>query len=231
MSPESTKDYYAILVELARATFKDGSDDPVIIIYSINQAAWVAHIKAGRRKEGVDLLSHAISMLHKAGAELVALTANTPHMFFDEVQGRSPVPMVSIVEATCDRASEMGAKRPLLLGTMFTMASDMYPKALKARSIGCVVPDENERDDIDNVIRKELTKGRFSMLSRARFVEICRAHIKKDDADSVILGCTEIPLLLKEGDLSVPSLNTTRIHAEAIFKAAWTKADEKARRI
>jgi len=230
MSPESTKEYYAILVELARGAFKDGADDPVIIIYSINLAAWVAHVKDGRRKEAFDLLAHAISMLHGAGAELVALTANTPHMFFDDIQGRSPVPMVSIVRATCDRAKEMGVKRPLLLGTRHTMASDMYPKALAKKGIAVVIPDEKEQETIDKAIRGELTKGIFESATKKRFIAIGNAHIQKDGADSVILGCTEIPLLLKDGDLPVPLLNTTRIHAEAIFKAAWTKADDRARR-
>ena len=227
MSPESTKEYYAILIDLARKAFGEGSDLPDIIIYSINLATMTAHMKAGRHKEVVELLSNAVQMLHNAGAELVALTANTPHIFFDELQRRSPVPMLSIVQATFERASKLGTRKALLIGTRFTMASDMYPKAFAGGGIDVVVPDENERGYIDNAIRNELTNGVIALATKQRFIDIGLHHIKEEKVDSVVLGCTEIPLLLKEGDLPVPLLDTTRIHAEAIFNAAWTKKDKR----
>ena len=227
MSPESTKEYYSALVALARKAFGDGSDNPEIVIYSINLSIMTAHMSAGRHKEVVELLSHAFAGLARAGVEVAALTANTPHIFFDELKARSAVPLVSIIDAAFEHAKTEKFKKVLLTGTRHTMASDMYPKAFAKGGIKVVVPDDTERLLIDNAIRKELTHGMFLPKTKRSFIDIGLRHIKKENVDCVILGCTEIPLLLKEGDLPVPLLDTTQVHVEAIFKAAWTKEDDQ----
>ena len=227
MSPESTKEYYSALVALARKTFGDGSDNPEIVIYSINLSVMTAHMSKGRHKEVVELLSRAFEGLAKAGVEVAALTANTPHIFFDELKARSAVPLVSIIDAAYEHAKVRKFKKVLLTGTRHTMASEMYPKAFARCGITVIVPDDAERQLIDNAIRKELTHGILLPKTRRSFIDIGLRHIKEDGVDCVILGCTEIPLLLKEGDLPVPLLDTTQVHAEAIFKVAWTKEDDR----
>jgi aspartate racemase len=223
MTPESTKDYYRILMELSQERIEGELNNPKIIIYSINLAEFFEYMRSDRPDKAVDLLSEVIEKLRLAGADIGAMTANTPHIFFDEIVKRTSLPLLSIIEATFDKARETGCKRALLLGTAYTMVSDMFPKAFEKGGIEIVVPDEEERGFINRSIGKELSIGLVKPETKARYIEICKRYIREKGADSVILGCTEIPMVLKDGDLPVKLLNTTRIHAEAIFDMAMGK--------
>jgi aspartate racemase len=141
-----------------------------------------------------------------AGAEIAIIAANTPHMVFDELQRRSPVPLVSIVEATCAEVAARGLRKPALFGTRFTMQASFYPEAF-------VRPTPEEQDVIHAIYFGELANGIFRDESRARLVAIVDAMRERDGIDSVILGGTELPLILHEA--SVPLLDTTRIHVAA----------------
>jgi len=222
-TPESTVEYYRALIALGRGVTSDPLSNPVILIYSINLAEVVAGQRAGRHAEVEDLFASAIDRLRRAGAEIAALTANTPHIYFDGLQQRSEIPLVSILAATRDRVAALGCRRVLLLGTATTMASTMYPERLAAAGIDTVLPDERERELVDRTIYGELSIGVTEPATRRAFVEICERHVAAEGVDGVILGCTELPLLLKDGDVPVPMIDTTRVHAEAIFAAARSR--------
>jgi aspartate racemase len=219
-TPEATVEYYRALIGLGRTVATNPLDNPVIVVYSVNLSEIVARQRAERFDEVVDIFSDALERLRLAGAEIAALTANTPHVYFDRLAARAGMPLVSILDATYEKTKVLGCRKVLLLGTATTMASGMYPERLAAGEIGVVVPDEQERAYIDRTIYEDLAVGVTTPEARRAFVEICERHVEADGIDGVILGCTEIPLLLKEGDVSVPMVDTTQVHAEAIFAAA-----------
>lgn len=220
MTPESTKDYYAILMELSRDRIEGTMSNPVVIIYSINLQDFIDLMKAGQMDKVIEMLVGVIEKLRIAGAQVGALTANTPHVLFDEMVKRTALPLISIIQTTFEKAKGLGCRRSLLLGTRTTMTSDMYPKSFAAGGMEIVVPDEEEMAFINSSIEKELSIGRVLPETKKRYIGICERHMKEDGVDSVILGCTEIPLILKDGDVQVDLLNTTRVHAEAIFDEA-----------
>lgn len=220
MTPESTIAYYRALIRLGRSVAADPLDNPVILIYSVKLSEIFRLQEAGRDDEVVGILGDAFDRLRGAGAEIGSLTANTPHVYFDRLAARAGMPLVSILDATFERTRALGCRKVLLLGTRTTMASPMYPRRMAAGDIRVIVPEEAERAFVNRTIYEELSVGLTTPEARRAFVEICERHVRGDGADGVILGCTEIPLLLEQGDVSVPMIDTTQVHAEAIFAAA-----------
>lgn len=219
-TPESTVEYYRALIGIGRRGSTDPLRNPVIVVYSIDLAEVAVRQRAGRTDEVVDIFAAALDSLRAAGAEIAALTANTPHVYLDRLRARTDLPLVSILDATFDRTVEVGCRRVLLLGTATTMGSRMYPDRFAAAGIEVVVPDEEERAFVDRTIYNELALGIVDPETKRAFVDICERHVAAAGVDGIILGCTEIPLLLEDGDVSVPTIDTTTVHAEAIFAAA-----------
>lgn len=220
MTPESTKVYYELLIQGARKPGGDPLRNPEIVIYSLNLTELVYKQREGERREVVEFLTAILERLKLAGAEVAALTANTPHAYLDEIRIETSLPLVSIVSATRDAASDLGSKSALLLGTRTTMEAEMYPSEFAGAGIGIVLPDEDDREFLDRTIYGELALGQIRPEVRQRFLDICAKHIEEDGIDSVILGCTEIPLVISSDDLSIEVLDTTRIHVAAILEAA-----------
>jgi aspartate racemase len=220
MTPESTTAYYRMIIELGRRSWDDPLHNPVVLIYSIDLAEIVAHQDVGDEERVVDILVDALERLRSAGAEVGALTANTPHLFLDRIRSRTTLSLISIVDATLERTRDLGVRRALLLGTKATMESPMYPDALAAVGIEIVIPEEGERRLINGSIYEDLAAGKVTPELRDAYVEICRSQIEGNGVDAVILGCTELPLVLTADDLPVPLIDTTRCHAEAIFAQA-----------
>ena len=220
MTPESTKVYYELLIEGARRPGGDPLRNPEIVIYSLNLTELVHKQREGERSEVVEFLTGVLERLKTAGAEVAALTANTPHAYLDEIRAETSIPLVSIVSATRDAARDLGSKNALLLGTRTTMEAEMYPSEFADAGIGIVLPNEEDREFLDRTIYGELALGQIRPEVRQRFLDICAKHIEEDRIDSVILGCTEIPLVISSEDLSIEVLDTTRIHVAAILEAA-----------
>jgi len=220
MTPESTRAYYDLLIHHARQPGGDPLRNPVILIYSLNLSELVAIQRRGDRVGVGIYLAERLERLRLAGAELGALTANTPHTYLDEIGPRTSLPLVSIVSATRDAAAVRRLRRPLLLGTRTTVESEMYPQALAEAGIGTVIPDEGERQFLEHTIYNELAIGRVTPELRRRYLEICMRHIELDRIDSVILGCTELPLVIAPDELPIAVLDTTVIHVDAILAAA-----------
>jgi aspartate racemase len=224
-TPESTKVYYQSLIDLGREALVGPLNNPVVLIYSINLAEVVRLQQAEQPDRVVAMMVDIFERLRVAGAEVGALTANTPHVNFDAIAAGTTLPLVSILDAAVKAAQGLGCKKVLLLGTKMTMTSDMYPRCFTPRGIEVLVPDEDARQLIDETIYNELSVGQVKEETRNRYLAICQRHIERDGVDAVILGCTEIPLLIKPTDLPVPLIDTTHAHAAAIFAAAQASGD------
>lgn len=220
IAPESTVEYYRIITELCRQRGM-GYQYPVIIIYSLNFQEFISLVESGNRLAAVNLLCGAIDSLSCAGADFTLMASNTPHMFFDEVAARSPVPLLSIIEETGRAAKRLGFTKVGLFGTKFIMQSDSYSRVLSAKyDISVVVPEESEQDYIHQKIMTELVNGCIVDETRQEMSRIARSIADKEGIEALILGCTELPLILSEKSVGIQLLNTTRIHAEAALNLA-----------
>jgi aspartate racemase len=220
MTPESTKVYYEGLIQGARQPDGDPLRNPEIIIYSLDLTELVQIQRTGDRRRVAGYLSAILERLRLAGAEVGALTANTPHAYLDEILLETSLPLVGIVTATRNVAVKCALQRALLLGTRTTMEAEMYPREFTDAGIRIVLPDEGDREFLEDTIYNELAIGRVTPQVRQRYHDICMRHIENDAIDSVILGCTELPLVISEEDLPIQVLDTTQIHIAAILAAA-----------
>jgi len=214
--PESTIDYYRLLVAKYREQ-ADGNSPP-LIINSVNIKPLLAWMTAGELPRVADYLAEEIEKLRKAGADIAALTANTPHIVFDELQQRSALPLISIVEATCDKVRDLGLRSVALLGTRFTMQAAFYPKVFSRTDIKLVTPTDEEQDYIHEIYLGELLKDVFRPETRTRLLDIVDTMKARDGIQAAILGGTELPLLLRDEEHhGMPLLDTTRIHVDRLI--------------
>lgn len=223
LAPESTAEYYRMLIQFT----KDkgwGRKYPEIIIYSLNFQEFFDPLEKGEFSRVTSLLSEGIQSLHNAGADFALIASNTPHMFFDEVRKASPIPLISIVEETRKESKERGFEKVGLWGTGFTMREDFYKKEFTENNISLVVPDEEAQEYIHNVILDELVQGKIVEETREKLVEIAQQMVKQEKIQALILGCTELPMILNEEVLGLAVLNTTKIHAKAAFSQAVDQA-------
>jgi aspartate racemase len=161
-------------------------------------------------------LLEGIRKLADTSADFALISANTPHIVFDEVAFKSPIPLISIVEATCATAKARKLKRLALFGTRYTMQANFYPKVFAREGIELLVPEANDQDYIHHKYMNELVPGKFLPETRAGLLAIVDRMKAKSDIDGVILAGTELPLILSDaGHNGIPFLNTTRIHVEA----------------
>jgi aspartate racemase len=217
LGPESTIDYYKLIIGAFKG--KQASFNyPEIIIYSVNLSEFMELLEARKWGQLAEWLLDKVRLLAEAGAEFAAIGSNTPHIVFDEVSSKSPVPMLSIVEATCARAQAMGLKRLGLLGTAFTMSSDFYQKAFRAKGLSLLVPEERDRKLINDRLFSEIELGIIKDSTRQELLSVVVRMIERQAIDSVVLGCTELPLILDRNEYGIPFLNTTAIHAEGIAR-------------
>jgi aspartate racemase len=213
--PESTIEYYRLLVAKYREQ-ADGNSPP-LVINSVNLKNMIEWMTAGELAKVTDYLSDAIDKLRLAGADLAALTANTPHIVFDELQARSALPLISIVEAACDKVQELNLKTVALFGTRFTMQARFYPTVFSRSDVKLVLPNDEEQHYIHEIYMGELLKDVFRPETRARLLAIADEMRERDHIEAVILGGTELPLVLRdEQHNGMPLLDTTRIHVERL---------------
>jgi aspartate racemase len=224
IGPESTVDYYERIVA-ATAAGGPGAQ-PEVVIFGANLAELTALMETGDHDRLVEWLVAKLDALAAAGAELGAITANTPHLVFDRVKARSPLPLRSIVEATRDEALRQGARRLALLGTRFTMAADFYARCFAPAGLQVVVPDAAGQELIHRRLMTEIELGVFKDSTRAELLGIVESIHRATPVDAVILGCTELPLILDRerydvgGPRPLPFLNTTAIHVADLLRAA-----------
>lgn len=215
IGPESTVDYYQTIVGLYRARKPDGSY-PALVINSVDMQRLRNAFEANDLAAIVDYVLPELHRLHRGGADFGLLAANTPHIVFDDLQRQSPIPLISIVAVTCDAAKARGLKRVALFGTRFTMTARLYPDVFSKEEIAVVIPEPADQDYIHEKYLGELVNGIFLPETRERLLAIVDRMARQNGIDGVILGGTELPLILREPDHNgIPFLNTTRIHCEA----------------
>ncbi|AJA49208.1 aspartate racemase [Clostridium pasteurianum DSM 525 = ATCC 6013] len=217
MGPESTVDYYKTLIYKYKNLKKDGSY-PKIIIDSIDMKEVLHFISTKQWYKLVDMLVSSLNNLYIAGANIAVISSNTPHIVFQKVKKLAPMPVLSIVEETRERAKELRLKRLGLLGTIITMEESFYKDSFLKSAIDIVIPRKAEREYINQRIVTELQNGIINKRTKEGFLNIIRRMIKEESIDGVILGCTEIPIILKNGELNIPFLNTVDIHVDGIIK-------------
>jgi aspartate racemase len=215
IGPESTIEYYRLILASYRALRPDGGYPP-LVINSINLTKMLDLIAANRLSEVTEYLLSEVKRLEQAGADFGLLAANTPHIIFDDLERRSPIPLISIVQSTCQAAKALNLKTVGLLGTRFTMQGQFYPEVFSRQGITLVVPDLGDQDYIHTKYMGELVKGVFLPETREGLLAIVDRLRKRTHIQAVILGGTELPLILREGDDGgIPFLDTTRIHAQS----------------
>ena len=215
LGPESTIDYYQSIIALYRERTTDGSY-PQFIINSIDLKKGLAFTDASNLSGMADFLLEAIGKLARAGADFGLISANTPHIVFDEVASKSPIPLISIVEATCATAKARELKRLTLFGTRYTMQAAFYPKVFSREGIELFVPERDDQDYIHGKYFSELVPGKFLPETRAGLLDIVDRMKAKSGIDGAILAGTELPLILRDPEHNgIPFLDTTKIHCEA----------------
>ena len=215
LGPESTIDYYQRIIARYRERTGDGSY-PEFIINSVNLKKGLDFMAVNDLARMADYLLDAIARLARAGADFGLISANTPHIVFDDVAPKSPIPLISIVEATCAAAKTQNLKRLALFGTRYTMQATFYPKVFSREGIDLLVPEPNDQDYIHNKYMNELVPGKFLPETRAGLLAIVDRMKAKSDIDGVILAGTELPLILRDSHYKeIPFLDTTKIHVEA----------------
>ncbi|MCI0351390.1 MAG: amino acid racemase [Acidobacteriales bacterium] len=216
IGPESTIEYYRFLIAAYRQRQRDGSYPPMLI-NSIDLKKMLDLIVAGKLAEVTEYLAGEVNKLAEAGAQVGLMASNTPHIVFDGVQRHSRIPLVSIVEAACDEAQHLGLKRLGLLGTRITMQGRFYPGVFSKAGITLVPPTPDEQDYVNEKYMGELVKGIILPETRRRLLEIVDSMQKREQIQGVILAGTELPLILRGANSSIPFLDTTRIHVEAVM--------------
>ena len=196
---------------------------PEISMHTYPLVQYMRHIEAGRWQEVASMLLSSAAKLHQVGAELLICPDNTVHQGLDLIRDGSPLPWLHIAEEVGDAAVQRGFRRLLILGTTYLMEGPVYPRKLHSRGIETDIPSTGRRAQIDTFIFEELVYGQLKAPTRSVFGEII-AEGKHQGSDAVVLGCTEIPLLIDDGDSSLPTLDSTRILARAALREAAQKS-------
>lgn len=211
---ESTIDYYRLIIEEYRRRISEYAY-PHLVITSLDVRRGLRYLDNGEEEMLVDYLTGAVEQLARAGAGFVVIAANTPHVVFDRVAARSPIPLLSIVEATLDAARRAERTRLGLFGTRFTMSGGFYEKVFESSGVELFTPSREEQDYIHDKYMNELLRGVFVAETRDRIGAIVAEMISRHELDGIVLAGTELPLLLREVAIGVPLLDTTMIHVRA----------------
>jgi aspartate racemase len=219
MSWESSAEYYRIMNQTVQQRV-GGLHSAQCILYSFDFQEIEQLQHQGKWEKLTELMISAARRLEGAGAELIVICTNTMHKMAEEVQSSVRIPLVHIADATAKAIIEKGLDKVALLGTRFTMEEDFYKKRLREKhKLEVIIPPENDREVIDHVVYGELCRGIMQQSSKEQFKAIIRA-LASNGAEGVILGCTEIPLLIGQQDAEIPLFDTTKIHAQAAVEMA-----------
>lgn len=219
MSWESTVVYYQLLNQLVREK-RGGLHSAKVVMHSFDFEEIVACQKAGEWQKAADMLLAAARKLEASGAELLLICTNTMHTLAPEIAAGLNIPLVHIADVTAEALRAQGVQKAALLGTRYTMEQDFYRERLQEHGVDVIVPGSVERQDVHDIIFDELCQGQVLEHSRKRYCEIMARLTEEQGAEGIILGCTEIPLLVKDGDACVPLFDTTYLHAKKAVEMA-----------
>jgi len=217
LGPEATIEYYRLLVNGYRE--RAGGASPPLLIHSIDVDRVLGLAAEGKREELAEYLLESVHVLARAGADFALMSANTPHIVFDAVARKSPIPLLSIVEATCEFAVQRKLSNLGLLGTRFTMRSGIYQDVCTRQGIRVTLPKPEEQNYVHEKYVGEMVKGRYLPETRAGLLAVAQRMKKDEGIDGLILGGTEMPLLFNDnGGIGIPFVDTTRIHVNAALE-------------
>ncbi|EKO3404724.1 aspartate/glutamate racemase family protein [Vibrio fluvialis] len=221
MSWESTLSYYKAINEGVKAAL-GGLNSAQICLYSVNFEPIEKLQHEGKWDETAQLLAQAAKSVEAGGADFLLICTNTMHKVAPEIEAQISIPILHIADATAKQLQQDGIERVGLLGTRFTMEQEFYKGRLQQQfGIDVLIPDAEQRQQVHRVIYEELCMGTIRPESRAQYVEIVE-DLHRRGAQAVILGCTEIALLIQQHDTDVPLYDTTKIHAEQAVQLALT---------
>jgi aspartate racemase len=214
MSWESTLEYYRVINQYTKERL-GGFHSAKIVLYSVDFAEVESQQHEGRWDDLTRLMIDAAQRVERAGAELLVICTNTMHKMADDVQGAIHIPLLHIVDATAEAIKARLMKKVGLLGTRFTMEQDFYKQRLvRKHGLEVLIPEEKEREEIHSILYNELCLGKIKERSKKTFQGII-ANLVSRGAEGIILGCTEIPLLVSQEDYKIPLFDTTTLHARA----------------
>lgn len=214
LGPESTLDYYRGIINAFHPTYEE-SGYPEIVIESVNLKDAMTWATNNEWYKVIDLISTCCQNMVRAGADFGAIASNTPHKVFAEIQAKTDLPLISIIETTRLQAQKQGLNKLLLLGTNFTMQSNFYHKEFEPHGIELVIPNASDREYIHEKIFSELEVGIVNDSTKTEFLRIINSY-KSKHIDGVILACTEFPLILKQSDMDIVCLDTVQLHINRI---------------
>ena len=212
MSWESTVTYYKIINETVKEKL-GGLHSAKCILYSVDFQEIEECQANGNWEKSGEILGEAANNLEKAGADFIVICTNTMHKVVNQIKEKISIPILHIAEMTAEKILEKGLKNIALLGTKYTMEQDFYKSKLIEKGINVIIPDKNDIEIINEVIYDELCLGTINSNSKKKFLEIVD-KLRSKGAEGIILGCTEIGLLIKNADTDVPLFDTAIIHAE-----------------
>ena len=212
MSWESTVTYYKIINETVKEKL-GGLHSAKCILYSVDFQEIEECQANGNWEKSGEILGEAAYNLEKAGADFIVICTNTMHKVINQIKEKISIPILHIAEMTAEKILEKGLKNIALLGTKYTMEQDFYKSKLIEKEINVIIPDKNDIEIINKVIYDELCLGTINSNSKKKFLEIVD-KLRSKGTEGIILGCTEIGLLIKNEDTDVPLFDTAVIHAE-----------------
>ncbi len=215
IGPESTIDYYRLFISTYRERRPDGGYPPVVI-NSIDLAKALKLVSSNDLAGLAAYMLEEIRRLARAGATHGLLSSNTPHIVFDDIRRTSPIPLISIVETACRATAERRLKRVGLFGTRFTMQGGFYQRVFAREGIEVAIPESGDQEFIHDTYLNELVNGVVLAATRERYIAIARRMKREQGIEALILGGTELPLLLRDAiDIGMTLLDTARLHVEA----------------
>jgi aspartate racemase len=221
LSPESTVTYYLHITRKYVERFGDYSY-PEILIYSVNLENYHIWRETNRWDLIADDMASIAEKLHEAGADFGLIATNTMHKVFSDTQAKTSLQLIHILDPTIKAIKAAGIKKIGLLGTRFTMAEAFYKDELAQNGFECLVPDTEQQEIIHQIIQQELVRGIITEQSKQKYLAVI-GNLTTQGAEGIILGCTEIPLLISQADCTVPVFDTTILHADAALELAITK--------
>ncbi len=217
IGPDSTLYYYQHIINSFRPTYNE-TGYPEMIIESLNLRQLISIIEMDNWTEVARIIASKFEVLKSAGAEIGIIASNTPHKVFNEIASSTSLSLISIVTATTESLYQNNLRKPLLLGTKYTMQSTYYQDELSMKGITSITPKDSDQNYIQDKLLSEIEFGVIKKSTHKKFIEIIEDNISANNIDSVILGCTELPLIISEDDIDLPCIDTAIIHVDKVIE-------------
>ncbi len=218
LSPESTSLYYKVMINEYRIIKKD-DNYPEIVVYSLSFGRFTQFMREGRKGEALNYLEKALKSLEAAGCDFALISANTPHMFYDDLSKKVNIPLLNIIDVLAEALKKDGVKTVGVLGTYTTMTSGFYIERLERHGVKAIVPEGKDAEVVNDIIMNELTKGILNE-SSTHLIEGIVEKLKARGAEAISLSCTELPLLIKESIAGLKTYDTAKLHAKRAVRIA-----------